>query len=115
MGLVMPRKDYNKLIKSLLGMRFFFAFLLAFFVGVLLFLFRLVFEEFFGAGFAVFRLPFVTLTRSQSEADYCQNKKRMFHRARWIRDLSEKGNPIFPDQGKLVKSRTFDSPGEFRP
>ena len=95
MGFVMPRKDYNKLIKSLLGMRLFFAFLLAFFVGVLLFLFRLVFEEFFGAGFAVFRLPFVTLTRSQSEADHCQNKERMFHRARWIRDLSEKGNPSF--------------------
>ena len=87
----MPRKDYNKSIKSLLGMRLFFAF----FVGVLLLLFRFVFEEFFGAGFAVFRLPFVTLTRSQSEADHCQNKERMFHRARWIRDLSEKGNPSF--------------------
>lgn len=52
-------------------MRLFFAFLLALFVGVPLFLLRFVFEEFFGAGFAVFRLPFVTLTRSQSEADYC--------------------------------------------
>jgi hypothetical protein len=92
-------------------MRFFFAFLLAFFVGAFLFLLRLVLEEFFGAGFAVFRLPFVTLTRSQSEADYCQNKKRMFHRARWIRDLSEKGNPIFPDEDKLIKSRAFDSLG----
>ena len=70
MALVMPRRGYNKFIKSLLGMRLFFAFILAFFVGVLLFLFRLVFEEFFGAGFAVFRLPFVTLTRSQSEADH---------------------------------------------
>ena len=81
-------------------MRLFFTFLLALFVGVLLLLFRLVFEEFFGAGFAVFRLPFVTLTRSQSEADYCQNKERMFHHARWIRDLSEKGNPSFLGESK---------------
>lgn len=76
-------------------MRLFFAFLLALFVGVPLFLLRFMFEEFFGAGFAVFRLPFVTLTRSQSEADYCQNKERIFHHARWIRGLSEKGNPSF--------------------
>ena len=63
--------------------------------GVLLLLFRFVLEELFGAWLAVFRLPLVTLTRSQSKADHCQNKERMFHRARWIRDLFEKGNPSF--------------------
>ena len=83
-------------------MLFLSAFLFVTLVAVLLvvlfffsFLFGLVLEELFGAGFPRLGFPIVTLTRGQSKTDHCQNKERMFHRDRWISDLFEKGNPSF--------------------